>query len=136
MAYVPPHLRRNQKVHKEVHKEFRQEFPQLATPLISEPALDFSHIKDIIEPVVEPVQGLPYGWVNLRDPSTYEHPLPHLNALATLAIQKMICRWEKWDYEHDIYVDYLEDTMDYTEAETESESDTISAEDPEYESDF
>ena len=48
----------------------------------------------------------------------------------------MICRWEKWDYEHDIYVDYLEDTMDYTEAETESESDTISAEDPEYESDF
>ena len=135
MAYIPPHLRVKE---VKVRKEFRQEFPQLAEPIKQESALDFSHIKDIVEPIIHPVEGLPHGWVNLRDPSTYIHPETDLTVLATRVILKMIGRWETWDYDHDIYVDYLEDTMEkyYSEVDSESDTDSISAEDPEYESDF
>ena len=133
MAYIPPHLR--VKKTKETRKDFRNEFPQLCAPTTVEP-LDYSHIKDIVEPVIAPVVGLPYGWVNLRNPNTYVHPPPNLNALATETITRMIGRWEKWDRENDTYVDYMKEYSDYEDDYSEEESDSVSAEDPEYESDF
>jgi hypothetical protein len=110
--------------------EFRRTFPQLCASVKSTP-LDFSGIKDIVDIIPVKKATLPYGWVDLRDPSTYIHPYPSTNELACIAIQKMKRTWMKWDFDHDVFVDY--DKVEYykdDDYETESES-SFDAEDPE-----
>lgn len=117
-------------------KEFRDEFPQLcAAPPAAEP-MDFSIIKNVEEIEVKPVEGLPPGWINVR---TYvqnfkNNATPELDAhtLFYRCVQKMRARWEKWNREHDIYIDYdhyddglVEDDV------SDDESESSYAEDPE-----
>jgi len=109
---------------------FRRNFPQLCEPVMSIP-LDFSGIKDIVEVIPVKQACLPYGWVNLRDPSTYIHPVPSVNELACRVIKNMRAKWMKWDYEHDVFVDY--DAFEiYADEDYETESEiSVEVEDPE-----
>jgi len=111
--------------------DFRRDFPQLCPATTTVP-LDYSGIKDIIEPVLPPPPpGLPYGWVNLRDSTTYHHPEPSTHTLMCSAVGRMKLRWIDYDQRHDYYIDYdsYDDGLDYREDESEDE-DSLSAEDP------
>jgi hypothetical protein len=109
---------------------FRHSFPQLCEPTKTIP-LDFSGIKDIVEVIPVKRASLPYGWVNLRDPSTYIHPVPSVNELACNVIKNMRAKWMKWDFEHEIFVDYDKVEI-YNEYDEDSESEvSIECEDPE-----
>jgi hypothetical protein len=110
--------------------DFRRNFPQLCAPTTQVP-LDFSGIKDIVEIVPVKQQCLPFGWVNLRDPSTYTHPFPSVNELACRTIKNMRVKWMKWDFEHDVFVDYdAFELYDCPDDDTESEL-SMDVEDPE-----
>jgi hypothetical protein len=117
-------------------KAFRDDFPQLcAAPPAAEP-MDFSILKHVEEIEVKPVEGLPPGWINVR---TYvqnyvksEEPELDAHTLFYRCVRKMRARWEKWNREHDIYIDYdhyddglVEDDI------SEDESESSYAEDPE-----
>jgi len=111
-----------------VRKDFRQEFPQLCEPVQAPKPMDFSIIKDFEEPVKEVESSLPYGWINLRD---YNHDLVSSHEWMRRAVEKMRVNWERWDWEHEIYVNYSEHDDGLVEYDTESESsDSTSAEDP------
>ena len=97
--------------------------------------MDFSVLTFEIEEV-KPVIGLPPGWINVR---TYvqnyvkpEEPELDAHTLMYRCVRKMRARWEKWNREHDIYIDYdhyddglVEDDV------SEDESESSYAEDPE-----
>lgn len=124
---------------RKVRTDFRKEFPQLcATQPVVAP-LSFSHIKDIVEPPPIIVKTLPYGWVDLQKPETYLNinfrPKPTTNQLMCIAINKMRQRWIAYNIDHDLDERYDEEP-EYEYYESESETDSMSAEDPEYESDF
>jgi hypothetical protein len=124
---------------RKVRTDFRKEFPQLcATQPVVAP-LSFSHIKDIVEPPPIIVKTLPYGWVDLQKPETYLNvtfrPRPTTNQLMCIAVNKMRQRWIAYNIDHDIDERYDEEP-EYEYYESESETDSMSAEDPEYESDF
>ncbi len=114
-------------------KEFRDEFPQLcAAPPAAEP-MDFSILKNVEEIEVKPVEGLPPGWINVRTYVKTYVPEPELDAHTLMynCVRKMRARWEKWNREHDIYIDYdyyddglVEDDV------SEDESESSYAEDP------
>jgi hypothetical protein len=116
--------------------DFRKEFPQLCAPQVTE-VLSFSHIKDIVEPVPVKVKTLPHGWVDLRKPETWVRfrPQPSTHQRMCMAVGKMRRRWIAYNIAHDIEARYDEEP-EYEEEESEPETDSISAEDPEYESDF
>jgi len=123
MAYVPKHRR---------VRDFRQDFPQLCAPAKAIVPLDFTLLKHVEEVVVKPKE-LPDGWINLR---TYVQPPsePELDAHTLMynCARKMRARWEKWNREHEVYVDYdhYDDGLDEgVVSDTESESSY--AEDPE-----
>ena len=121
------------------YRNFRKEFPQLCEPTAPVAPLSFSHIKDIVEPVPVPVKTLPYGWVDLQRPETYLNVTfrPQLSTHHQMCatIQKMRRRWIAYNIHHDIDERYDEEP-DYESEESDSETDTLEAEDPEYESDF
>jgi hypothetical protein len=124
---------------RKVRTDFRKEFPQLcATQPVVAP-LSFSHIKDIVEPPPVIVKTLPYGWVDLQKPETYLNvnfrPKPTTHQLMCIAIHKMRQRWIAYNIHHDIDERYDEEP-EYEYYESESETDSMSAEDPDYESDF
>jgi hypothetical protein len=111
--------------------DFRRDFPQLC-PATTIVPLDYSGIKDIVEPVLPPPPpGLPHGWVNLNDPSTYIHPSLATHELMRAAVGRMKLRWIEYDRRNDDYIDYdnYDDGLDYREEETDDE-DSLSAEDP------
>ena len=115
-------------------KDFRHEFPQLCAPVSITP-MDFSVLSFEPEEVVKPVKGLPPGWINVRTYLKDTKPEDEVDAhtLMYRCVQKMRARWEKWNREHDLYIDYdnYDDGLDY-ESEEESESDeSDDAEDPE-----
>lgn len=116
----------------------RKEFPQLCVPKADEP-LSFSHIKDIVEPPPVIVHTLPYGWVDLQKPETYIGVtfLPKMSThhRMCLAVHKMRKRWIAYNVAHDLEERYDEEP-EYDYEEEEESDDTMSAEDPEYESDF
>jgi hypothetical protein len=127
------------KMSRKYRANFRQEFPQLcAVPKADEP-LSFSHIKDIVEPPPVIVHTLPYGWVDLQKPETYIGVtfLPKMSThhLMCLAIHKMRRRWIAYNVAHDLEERYDEEP-EYDYEEEEETDDTMTAEDPEYESDF
>ena len=106
----------------------------MCEPVAMPAPLDFSIIKDIEEPVKVVEASLPPGWIDLR---TYRPTEVQVSSHEVMrkCVEKMRANWERWDREHDIYVDYGyydDGLVDYeTEPETE---DTLSAEDPdEYE---
>lgn len=136
MSYVPPHLRKAVQK-KTTRTEFRQDFPQLAPPLETAPAISFSHIKDLVEPLPpKEAPGLPLGWVNLRNPDTYLCKRPTLDSLAQTTILRMIDRWMAWDREHDIFIKYeCEDEFNDEDDEDESDTSSTTVEDAEYFSD-
>lgn len=119
--------------------DFRKEFPQLCAAPVADAPLSFSHIKDIVEPPPIVVKTLPYGWVDLQKPETYLdvtfRPQLSTHHLMCIAIHKMRKRWIAYNVAHDLDERYDEE-LEYECDETESETDTMSAEDPEYESDF
>jgi len=124
---------------RKVRTDFRKEFPQLcATQPVVAP-LSFSHIKDIVEPTPVVVKTLAHGWVDLRNPETYQNvtfrPSLSNHHLMCIAIGKMRQRWIAYNIDNDIDERYDEEP-EYEYDETESETDSMSAEDPEYESDF
>ena len=118
----------------------RKEFPQLCAATNGPAPLSFSHIKDIMEPeppVKEP--SLPFGWVDLRKPETYLNNT-YLTELTTnqrmvRTILTMKAGWIQWNIEHELDERY-EAEPDYESDYEDSETDSMSAEDPEYESDF
>lgn len=124
---------------RRIRTDFRKEFPQLVASKPMETPLSFSHIKDIVEPVPVPIKTLPYGWVNLRNPETYLNVTFRrqytTDQRMCMAVEKMRQRWIAYNIQHDIEERYDEEP-EYEYDETESETDTMSAEDPEYESDF
>lgn len=121
-------MNRITRTRKDFRKDFRQEFPQLCEPVQAPAPLDFSIIKDFEDPVEEIVPSLPYGWINLRD---YNPDLVSSHEWMRRAVEKMRVNWERWDREHEIYVDYSYHDDGLVDYETESESsDSISAEDP------
>lgn len=104
---------------KQKRGEFRNEFPQLCPPGETVIPLDFSKIKHIegkvaVKQCVEPV----------------EEPVDY-NALMRSTVQCMRLKWEKWNMDRDIYYDYdnYDDGLYYDSSESEEES--LSAEDPE-----
>jgi len=111
-------------------RNFRQDFPQLC-PASTLVPLDYSKIKDIVEPVLPRPKTLPYGWVNLRDPSTYQSTPKTTHELMCAAVKKMHVRWVEHDRLRDHYFDYdnYDDNLNYDEEESEEES-SLSAEDP------
>jgi len=124
MAYV---------VKRRMFRDFRHEFPQLC-PTAPPPApLDFTVIKQVEEVVVKPVKSLPPGWINLRTYTKPEEQEPELDAHTLMynCVRKMRTRWEKWNREHDIFVDYdhYEDGLTYDNL-SETESESTYAEDP------
>jgi len=118
--------------------DFRKEFPQLCDAPKADAPLSFSHIKDIVEPTPVIVKTLPYGWVDLNKPETYLgitfRPKMSTHHRMCMAIYKMRRRWIAYNVAHDLPERYDEE-IEYEEEEEESD-DTMSAEDPEYESDF
>ena len=127
MAYIPKHRR-------VVRQEFRQDFPQLCAPIEAPKPLDFTILKKEEEVVVKPKE-LPDGWINVRTYlQTYVPPSePELDAhtLMYRCVRTMRTRWEKWNREHDIYVNYdhYDDGLVYDDA-SETTSESSYAEDP------
>lgn len=122
------------KVKRRMFQDFRHEFPQLcAAASVPEP-MDFSILKHIEEEVVKPVEGLPPGWINVRTYLQTLKPEPELdiNVLMYRCIQKLRARWEKWNLEHDIYIDYdhYDDGL-VDDDVSDEESESSYAEDPE-----
>jgi hypothetical protein len=129
MAYV---------LKRRVFRDFRHEFPQLCAASSVPAPLDFSVLKNIEEVVEKPVEGLPPGWINVR---TYmaerrrpnqEEPEPDAHKMMYKCVRKLRTRWEKWNREHDVFVDYdhyddglVDDEID------DDESESSYAEDPE-----
>lgn len=118
--------------------DFRKEFPQLCATQVVQAPLNFSHIKDIVEPPPVVVKTLPYGWVDLHKPETYLN-VSFRAQLSThhrmcIAIHKMRQRWIAYNVAHDID-EWYDEEIEYEEEESETETDSMSAEDPEYESD-
>jgi hypothetical protein len=124
---------------RKVRTDFRKEFPQLCATQPTVAPLSFSHIKDIVEPPPVIVKTLPYGWVDLQKPETYLNvtfrPKLSNHHLMCIAINKMRRRWIAYNIANDLDERYDEEP-EYEYYESESETDTMSAEDPEYESDF
>ena len=124
---------------RKVRTDFRKEFPQLCATQPTVAPLSFSHIKDIVEPPPVIVKTLPYGWVDLQKPETYENvtfrPKLSNHYLMCIAIDKMRRRWIAYNIANDIDERYDQEP-EYEYDESESDTDTMSAEDPEYESDF
>ena len=119
-------------------RKFRKEFPQLcAAPKVEAP-LSFSHIKDIVEPPPVIVKTLPYGWVDLQKPETYLgitfRPKLSTHHRMCVAVHKLRLRWIAYNVANDLDERY-EEEPEYEVEESESETDSLSAEDPEYESD-
>lgn len=113
----------------------RHEFPELcATTLAPEP-MDFSVLKHV-EEVVKPVEGLPLGWINVRTYlQTYvkpEEPEVDAHTLMYRCVRTLRTRWEKWNREHDIHIDYdhYDDGLTYEDVSDEESEDSY-AEDPE-----
>lgn len=123
------------KVKRRAVRDFRQEFPQLCTATPAPEPMDFSVLKNVEEVVVKPVEGLPPGWINVRTyVQTYVKPEePELDAhtLMYRCARKLRTRWEKWNREHDIYInyDYYDDGLTY-DNDSEEESEESYAEDP------
>lgn len=120
------------KVKRRVFRDFRHEFPQLCAATPAPEPMDFSFLKNI-EEVVKPVEELPPGWINIR---TYAHVKPEepeldAHTLMHRGAQKLRTKWEKWNREHDIHIDYdyYDDRLTY-EDESEEESEDSYAEDP------
>ena len=114
-------------------RDFRQEFPQLCAPAETPTPLDFTVLKYVEEVVVKPKE-LPDGWINVR---TYlQTPVEEVeldaHTLMYRCVRKMRTRWEKWNREHDVYVDYDHYDDGLTEdVVSETESESSYAEDPE-----
>jgi len=106
---------------KRARVDFRNEFPQLCPPKETVKPLDFSKIKTI--EFVEPV-------VNSRVETVTEEPVDY-NALMYSTVRAMRLKWEQWNVDHDIYYEYdnYDDGLYYDS--TESEEESLSAEDPE-----
>jgi len=124
---------------RKLRTDYRKEFPQLCATQQVEAPLSFSHIKDIVEPTPVPVKTLPYGWVDLHKPETYLNvtfrPKLSTHHRMCIAVIKMRQRWIAYNIANDIDERYDEEP-EYEYDESESDADTMSAEDPEYESDF
>ena len=124
------------KVKRRMFQDFRHEFPQLCAPVKLEP-MDFSVLTFEPEEVVKPVKGLPPGWINVRTYlQTYvkpEEPDEDAHTLMYRCIRKMRTRWEKWNREHGLSIDYDEydDGLDYEDEEESEAEDSDDAEDPE-----
>ena len=123
------------KVKRRVFHDFRHEFPQLCAATPAPEPMDFSFLKNIEEEVVKPVEGLAPGWINVR---TYvknyvkpEEPELDAHTLMYRCGRKLRSHWEKWNREHDIYIDYdnYDDGLSYDQ-DTEEESEESYAEDP------
>lgn len=114
-------------------QDFRREFPQLCAPVSTE-VRDFS-VLSFEEEVVKPVVGLPPGWINVRhylQTVKPEEPEIDTHTLMYRCLQKMRARWEKWNRDHDLYIDY--DAYDdglVDDEETDEESVSSYADDPE-----
>ena len=126
------------KMSRKFRTDFRKEFPQLcAAPKVEAP-LSFSHIKDIVEPPPVIVKTLPYGWVDLQKPETYLgvtfRPKMSTHHRMCVAVHKLRLRWIAYNVANDLDERYDEEP-EYEVEESESETDSLSAEDPEYESD-
>jgi hypothetical protein len=128
MAYV---------VKRRVFRDFRHEFPQLCAASTIPAPLDFSVLKNVEEEVEKPVEGLAPGWINVREylvsikaQAAAQEPDPH--RLLYNCVRKLRTRWEKWNREHDVYVDYdnYDDGLEYEEL-SDDESESSYAEDPE-----
>ena len=135
-------MRESQQWHKMSRKfrtDFRKEFPQLCAVPKAEAPLSFSHIKDIVEPPPVIVKTLPYGWVDLQKPETYLgvtfRPTMSTHHRMCVAVHKMRRRWIAYNVAYGLDERYDEE-LEYEVEESESETDSLSAEDPEYESDF
>ena len=119
-------------------RNFRKEFPQLCAPTQATP-LSFSHIKDIVEPPPVIVKTLPYGWVDLQKPETYLgitfRPKLSTHHRMCVAVHKLRLKWIAYNVANDLDERYDEEP-EYEVDEEEETEDTMSAEDPEYESDF
>lgn len=128
MAYV---------VKRRLFREFRQDFPQLCANTPTSAPLDFTVLKNVEEVVIKPVNSLPPGWINvrtyLRNLRTYV-PSEELDVHTLMynCVKKMRARWEKWNREHDVYVDYdhYDDGLTYDDI-SDTESESSYAEDPE-----
>ena len=129
MAYVPKHRRV-----RDLRQEFRQEFPQLCAPAEAPKPLDFTVLKKEEEVVVKPKE-LPEGWINVRTYlQTYVPPFEPEEDAHTLmyrCVRKMRGRWEKWNREHEVFVDYdhYDDGLIYDDV-SETTSESSYAEDP------
>lgn len=119
------------KVKRRVFRDFRHEFPQLCAATPAPEPMDFSFLKNIEEIVVKPVEELPPGWINVRTYVEPEKPELDTHTLMYRCAQKLRTKWEKWNREHDIYIDYdyYDDGLTY-EDESEEESEDSYAEDP------
>ena len=126
MAYV---------VKRRAFRDFRHEFPQLCAASSIPAPLDFSMLKNVEEIVEKPVEGLAPGWINVREylaakiaePEQPEDP----HRLLYHCVRKLRSRWEKWNREHDVYVDYdnYDDGLEYEDV-CDDESESSYAEDP------
>ena len=117
-------------MNKKQREAFRHAFPQLCAETKHTP-LDFSAMH-VIEPVkVVKKEQLPAGWINLRNTESYTKQPVVVNDLACKAILKMKANWIKWDFEHEIFVDYdkVEEEYQYY-VDTESDG-SEEADDPE-----
>ena len=127
------------KMSRKYRANFRHEFPQLCAVSKTDAPLSFSHIKDIVEPPPIIVKTLPYGWVDLQKPETYLgvtfRPTMSTHHRMCVVVHKMRLRWIAYNVAHDLPERYDEE-IEYEEEEEEETDDTLSAEDPEYESDF
>lgn len=133
-------MRRSQcdKMSRKFRTDFRKEFPQLCdAPKVT--PLSFSHIKDIVEPPPVIIKTLPYGWVDLNKPETYLgitfRPIMSTHHRMCVVVHKMRLRWIAYNVAHDLPERYDEE-IEYEVEEEEETDDTMSAEDPDYESDF
>ncbi len=126
------------KMSRKFRTDFRKEFPQLCATTQATP-LSFSHIKDIVEPPPVIVKTLPYGWVDLKKPETYLgitfRPKLSTHHRMCVAVHKLRLKWIAYNVAHGLDERYNEEP-EYEEEEEEETDDTMSAEDPEYESDF
>jgi hypothetical protein len=127
------------KMSRKYRANFRQEFPQLCAVPKADAPLSFSHIKDIVEPPPVIIKTLPYGWVDLQKPETYLGvtflPTMSTHHRMCMAIHTMRKRWIAHNIAYDLEERYDEE-IEYEVEEEEETDDTMSAEDPEYESDF
>jgi hypothetical protein len=122
------------KVKRRAFPDFRHEFPQLCAATPAPEPMDFSILKNMEEIVVKPVEGLPPGWINVRTYVQTVKPEEELDAHTLMYrwVQTSRIRWEKWNREHGIFIDYdyYDDGLPYDEDISEEESEDSYAEDP------